>query len=81
MVEPMTNRMRQLALKAAQELDEGVAPLGHKFLAENDITLDEAYDLAERLAAGIRVSEALLADPHGRAIWGMYAGMALAATP
>lgn len=50
----MTNRMRQLLLRAAKALDEGTDPFGTHFLAENHVTLDEANELADTVAQCIR---------------------------
>lgn len=44
--------MKALLRAAAADLRRGVRPLDHAFLVEHDVTLGEAYDLADWLAAG-----------------------------
>lgn len=48
-------RSTDLLLAAAEWLDDGRAPLTHEFLVEHDVTIDEAYALAEHLAIGARM--------------------------
>jgi hypothetical protein len=51
----MTARMDQLLLDAATTLADGCSPLDRGFLVKHDVTLDEAYSLAECLALAVRV--------------------------
>ena len=48
----LSQRMTELLRSAAADLRKGIAPLGHEFLVEHDVTLDEAYGLAEWMAVG-----------------------------
>jgi len=48
-------RMTDLLKNAADALDEGEDPLALSFLSEHDVTLDECYDMAFKLAAGARL--------------------------
>ena len=45
-------RMKKLLQLAAAAMRVGISPLAGEFLSEHDVTLDEAYSLAEWLAAG-----------------------------
>jgi len=49
----ISERMTGLLKATAAGLRVGEPPLGHAFLVEHDVTLDEAYDLAEWLATSI----------------------------
>ena len=49
------SRMADLLDKAADALDEGIDPLAPGFLAANEVTLGECYDLADKLAMGARL--------------------------
>jgi hypothetical protein len=66
--------MQELAMKTIDDLFDGVAPLGEQFLIKNDVTLDEAYDLADRIANAITVSEYLLQSAPNE--WAMAFSMA-----
>lgn len=48
-------RMSYLLTKAADALDDGEDPLALHFLNEHDVTIDECYDMADKLAAGARL--------------------------
>lgn len=48
----LSQRITELVRAAARDLRAGIAPLGHEFLVEHDVTLDEAYSLAEWMAVG-----------------------------
>jgi hypothetical protein len=62
----MTAYRRSVTLltEAARVLDDGGIPLMDPFLSEHEVTLDEAYSLAEKLALGARIVAAGLADPR-----------------
>lgn len=50
-------------LKAAVEaLEDGRDPLTNSFLTDNEVTLDECYDLADNLALGARIVMTGLTD-------------------
>lgn len=49
------SRMADLLDKAADALDDGIDPLALGFLSANEVTLDECYDLADKLAMGARL--------------------------
>lgn len=51
----MADRPEVLLTLAAEALDKGDDPLHVSFLSEHEVTLDEAYDLAENLALGARM--------------------------
>ena len=44
-----------LLRKAAEALERGESPLTTPFLGDNDVTLDQAFTLAEQLAIGARI--------------------------
>ena len=44
-----------LLRKAAEVLDDGCDPMMNPFLADNDVSLDQLYSLAEHLAIGARL--------------------------
>lgn len=48
-------RRTELLEAAAAALDKGEDPLHVSFLSEHEVTLDEAYSLAEQLAIGARL--------------------------
>lgn len=48
-------RMTELVRATAAGLRQGEPPLGHSFLVEHDVSLDEAYDLAEWMATAVEV--------------------------
>jgi hypothetical protein len=52
-----------LLRKAAEALDDGRDPLHESFLSDNQVTLDEAYTLAEMLALGARIVATGLEKP------------------
>jgi hypothetical protein len=56
-----TRNARLLEL-AADALDEGQSPLDSAFLVENDVTLDEAYDMATGIAVAMRIMLAMPRD-------------------
>lgn len=49
------SRMADLLDKAADALENGEDPLALHFLSENEVTLDECFDLADKLAMGARI--------------------------
>lgn len=49
----ITDRMKELLRLTAADLRQGIAPLGGGFLSDNQITLDEAYNLADLIALGV----------------------------
>jgi hypothetical protein len=51
----LTARGARLLESAIAGLKQGRAMPDHEFLVEHDVTLDEAYTLAERLALGARM--------------------------
>jgi hypothetical protein len=51
----MTNRTTSLLRAAAEALEDGRDPLANPFLADNEVTLHEAYTLADQLATGARI--------------------------
>jgi hypothetical protein len=51
--ETMNPRLRSLLLKAAADMKRGVPPLQHEFLVNNNVTIYEANDLCDLLAAAI----------------------------
>jgi hypothetical protein len=51
----MTNRTTSLLRAAAEALEDGRDPLANPFLADNEVTLHEAYALAGQLATGARI--------------------------
>lgn len=53
----------ELLRKAAAVLDDGSSPLENWFLTENDVTLDQAYQLAGLLATGARIIAAAVESP------------------
>lgn len=48
------SRNLELMEMAALALENGQDPLDHGFLAEHNVTLDECYNLADAMAAGLR---------------------------
>jgi hypothetical protein len=63
---------------AADALDDGRDPLTNPFLADNDVTLDQCYALAEQLAIGARIVAAGIENP--RSPQGMAMLMTMAAS-
>jgi hypothetical protein len=59
-----SGRSTQLLEAAAAALDDGQIPLTDPFLSEHEVTLDEAYSLADKLALGARIVARGLADPR-----------------
>lgn len=57
-----TGRSQRLLLAAAEWLDNACDPLSTAFLSEYDVTLDEAYTLAEQLAVGARMLVTTMGD-------------------
>lgn len=58
------SRMTELGAAAAAALDDGQDPLQPSFLAEHDVTADECFGLAARMALGLRLVQLLQAtDP------------------
>jgi hypothetical protein len=47
--------MQALLTAAADALSDGRDPFDHHFLVENEVTLDEVYDLSELVAIGARI--------------------------
>lgn len=59
------SRMSDLSEAAAAALDDGRDPLHLSFLMEHDVTADECFALAGRMAAGLMLLDAVLAtDPE-----------------
>jgi hypothetical protein len=56
------SRSSNLLLVAADALDQGRDPFADSFLVEHAITLNECYELAERLATGARMMTVVV-DP------------------
>lgn len=48
------NRIHELLLKCAENLENGCDPLHSEFLMENNITADECFILAEQMAVAIK---------------------------
>lgn len=69
--------MTELSELAAAALERGEDPLHVQFLREHDVTSDECWSLAERMAAGLLLVDALVrADPQ--ILSGALAGAELA---
>ena len=68
----------QMLRLAADALDDGRDPLTNPFLADNDVTLDQCYALAEQLAIGARIVAAGIENP--RSPQGMAMLMTMAAS-
>ena len=52
-------RTKELLLKAANALGEGIDPFSHAWLSENEVTFDECFGLSETIAVIIKGSLAL----------------------
>jgi len=52
-------RTKELLLKAANALGEGIDPFSHGWLSENEVTLDECFGLSETISVIIKGSMAL----------------------
>lgn len=50
------DRMAHLLLAAASALEDGCDPFSTEWLAEHEVSLNEAYELAELCAYAIRTS-------------------------
>ena len=50
-----TERMKVLAQAAVEALEDGRDPFERAFLTENEVTLDEAFSLAETMALALRL--------------------------
>lgn len=57
----------ELLRKAAEALDDGDSPLDNRFLAENDVSLDQAHALAGQLATGARFMALAIRHPSSPA--------------
>ena len=55
---PTPERLDQLMLKTAEQLKEGKKPLNGTFLADNDVTADECFQLADLLVSAIHTYRA-----------------------
>lgn len=71
-------RMADLLRLAAAALREGTSPLEGGFLAEHEVTLDEAYTLADWLATGVDALLELDRTAPGRRMIGVAIGAAAA---
>ena len=60
---------------AADALDDGRDPLTNPFLADNDVTLDQCYSLAEQLAIGARIVAEGIEKPRSLAGQAMLMSM------
>lgn len=56
-------RSTDLLKKAADALDDGQIPLMNPFLADNEVTLDECYNLGDQLAMGARLLAWAMENP------------------
>lgn len=74
-----TRRSTGLLKKAADALDAGQIPLMNPFLTENDVSLDECYNLAEQLAMGARLLAWAMENPKmaAAAMDGAATGMSI----
>ena len=54
------SRIDNLLVSAANSLKEGGIPLGHPWLVANEVTFDEAHDVAECMASAIHVYRAAM---------------------
>ena len=57
------SRSSELLKAAADALGDGRDPLTNPFLADNDVTLGECYDLAEWLAVGAQLMAWAIENP------------------
>jgi hypothetical protein len=69
----------ELLRKAADALDDGQIPLMNPFLADNGVTADQCFSLAEQLAIGARIVAAGIDDP--RSTQGLAMILTMAETP
>lgn len=61
----MGARPKHVADAAIAALEDGRDPLHIEFLAEHDLTFDEAHALAERMALGLRIVDLIVtSDPQ-----------------
>ena len=58
------SRATDLLRKAADALDDGRDPLTLPFLSDNDVTLDECYEMAENLASGALILSWVMDNPQ-----------------
>lgn len=65
---PLTQRTVSLLKATERGLADGIAPLGHEFLCDNSVTLDEAYALADTIRTAIQVFRVAPASVVGMAI-------------
>ena len=52
---PLAARTTELIKATERDLADGIAPLGHQFLCDHGVTLDEAYDLADTIRTALQV--------------------------
>ena len=57
-----TARNKELLLKAAKALGEGIDPFSHAWLSENEVTFDECFGLSDAISVIIKGSLALKQD-------------------
>jgi hypothetical protein len=57
------SRQSDLLKAAADALDDGRSPLEGAFLGDHGVTLDELFDLAERLSIGARLVAWAIENP------------------
>ncbi len=60
------SRSFDLLYRAANALEDGIDPFESSWLSENEVTLDEAYDLSDQLALGARMLIASRKDMSSR---------------
>lgn len=65
-----------LLREAAEAMDKGISPFNTAFLSEHDVSLDQAFSMAEQLAIGARVVAAGIENP--RSLYGQAMLMAMA---
>lgn len=59
-------RFRDLMEKAAEALEDGRNPLDRSFLVEHRVTANECFDLADGIAAGIRLALVMITPKEKR---------------
>lgn len=72
-----TERMKHLLIGIQEDLEHGLTPLNHAFLVDNEVTLDEVFDLMDQISLAITVYLGLFVQPLNTQLVGTILGTGL----